>query len=153
MSDIHAFADDLGPDLSTEVEAILAAPGELTANQAEALFTVLAPRFQDDSAEYGAHFDMAAEVSAQIKAVRAMRRSVMTDAGTVQPGVAARELKEVVSASNTLLQTLLKTHERLLNFDRQRALEAATVTAVETLPEENQQTFFKALEAELEAIQ
>jgi len=152
MSGIHAFDEEIGPDLSSEVAAILMAPAELTDDQALALYTLLTPRFTENSVTYGADFDLVAEVEAQILAVRAMRDSVILPGGRVKNGVPARELKEVVTASNTLLQTLMKTHERVLNYDRQRALEAATVAAVEGLPEEAKQAFFSALEKELSAI-
>jgi len=151
-SGIHAFDEEMGPDLSSEVAAILMAPAELTEDQAIALYNLLAPRFTDNTVTYGADFDLAAEVEAQIVAVRAMRDSVILPGGRVKAGTPSRELKEVVTASNTLLQTLMKTHERVLNFDRQRALEAATVAAVEGLPEEARATFFDALEQELSAI-
>ena len=152
MSGIHAFEEESPPDLSAEVATILMAPAELTEDQAFALFNVLAPRFAGEGVDYGADFDLRDEVEAQIVAVRAMRGSVMLPGGKIKPGVAARELKEVVTASNTLLQTLMKTHEKVLNYDRQRALEAATVAAVENLPDENKKAFFAALETELENI-
>jgi hypothetical protein len=152
MSGIHAFDDELGPDLSAEVAAILMAPAELTEDQALALYNVLAPRFLDGAVNYDADFDLRGEVEAQIRAVRAMRDSVILPGGAIRPGVASRELKEVVTASNTLLQTLMKTHEKVLNYDRQRSLEAATVAAVQSLSPSQRETFFETREAELENI-
>lgn len=152
MSEIHAFDEQAGIDLSHHVEAILAAHAELTYEQAEALWIALSERFADETVEYGADFDLTQEVEAQIRAVRAMRESVITKEGKVKSGVGARDLKEVVTASNTLLQTLMKTHEKVLNYDRQRALEEATVAAVETLGDEEKTRFFTVLEARLESI-
>lgn len=152
MSGIHAFEEESPPDLSAEVATILMAPAELTEDQALALYAVLAPRFTDGDFEYGADFDLAGEVGAQIRAVRAMRRLVMTDDGVVVPGTPAREVKETVTASNTLLNTLLKTHEKVLNFNRLRAIETATSAALEDLDESAKTVFFQRLEKELEGI-
>jgi len=148
---LHEFMDEVGPELSEQVEIIASSPDSLTDEQVAVLWGAIQHRL-GDSVEYGADFDLAAEVESQIAMVRAMRRNVITDAGTVLPGVAARELKEVVSASTTLLSTLTKSHEKILSFDRMRSIETATVAAIKELPPERQALFFETLESRLSDI-
>ena len=145
--------DDGSVDFSVEVSFIASSPDSLTDEQVAILWTALQERVDGDDVEYGADFDLGQEVEAQIGLVRAMRRSVITESGQVLPGVASRELKEVVSASTTLLSTLSKSHEKIMSFDRMRAIEHAAADAVRTLPHEQQQLFFQTLEEKLEAIE
>lgn len=123
----------------------------ISEDQAHMLLDLATPLLPD-TVTYGADFDFTAEITAQIQAVRAMRRSVMSDSGHVLEQVSARELKEVVSASSTLLQTLLKTHEKVMNFSRLRAVEKAVTGLILTLEKDQQKVFFEALETELSLI-
>lgn len=148
---LDGFMDPGGVNLESEVDAVAANAESLTLDQVSLLFQALQPHM-DDSVVYGAEFDLSSEVQAQIKMVRAMRRSVITDAGIALPGISARELKEVVSASTTLLTTLTKSHDKIMGYERMRALEAATVAAVEGLSEASQRAFFTTLEEKLEGI-
>ena len=142
-----------GPDFSNEVEFIASCPEALTEEQAAILWNAIQSRLASIDIDYGANFDIVAEVEAQIALVRAMRRSVVTAGGQLMPGIATRELKEVVSASTTMLTTLSKSHEKIMSFDRIRAIETSTVDAVKTLPAEQQTIFFETLERKLSAIE
>ena len=86
-----------------------------------------------------------------------MPRSDVSSSASIRPRISAaafaREVKEVVTASNTLLQTLMKTHSKVLSYDRQRAIEEATVETMKALPDEERATFFSLLEANLAAIE
>ena len=105
-----------------------------------------------DDPGYGADFDLADEVNEQIKAVRALRQTIMDDSGTIREGVQARDVKEMVSSSNTLLGSLMRFHDKIINQDRMRLVEKATIEAVKTLPEEQQEIFFDTLQKGLDAI-
>lgn len=97
--------------------------------------------------EYGADFDMIEEVNEQIKAVRALRSSVLDPVtGQVRDDKSSRDVKEIVSTSATLLTSLMKFHEKIINQDRMRALEQATIEVVKDLSPEAQEKFFTALE-------
>lgn len=138
-------------DLQPVLETLALYHRALTEEQARALLD-LATAHLPDTLQYGANFDFTEEITAQIQAVRAMRRSVLSESGRMAEGVSARELKEVVSASSTLLQTLLKTHEKVMNFSRQHAIEKAVTSVVRTLDGPDQASFFMALETELALI-
>ena len=121
-------------------------------DQVTRLWGILSGRGGGDKVEYNASFDIKEEIQAQIVAVRALRNSVMPG-GVVRPGLPAREIKEAVSASSTLLSSLMKHHEKVLSMDRQRAIELAVTDAVRSLPDEQRETFFSLLEENLSAIE
>lgn len=159
MSEIHAFEQG-GPDLSTEVEMILNFANHLTPTQVRDLLAILKHHIREpDAVVYDADFDMTAEIGLQISAMRAMRSTVIDSNGEIvknadgKAAVSTRELKEVVTGCSTSIQMLMKYHERLVNFDRMRALERATIKTARTLPEDLQAQFFKTLENELTAVQ
>ena len=139
-----------GVDMEEHIAMIEALPDALTDDHVTRLWFVLQGRAQE-KVEYGPDFDMGEEVRMQIAAVRAMRESVMPN-GVVRAGVPTREMKEVVTASSTLLTTLLRTHEKVMSYDRQRAIEQATVAVVQELSEEYKKVFFERLEEALDAI-
>jgi hypothetical protein len=138
-------------DLDDHISTIEAMSEELSEEDIARLWAVLAGR-ADQLVEYGADFDLRKEVQMQILAVRAMRDAIMPG-GRMRQGVPAREMKEVVTASSTLLNTLLKTHKDVMSFDRQRAIEEAVITSVRTLSEDQQRAFFAAMEENLSAIE
>ena len=149
---LQNFIDDPDAvDLTDPVHSILETPEALTNEQVSALLRALVP-FSGTTIEYGADFDMKEIIQEQLQLVRAMRNSVLTEEGHRLPGVTARDLKEVVSASTTLTTTLMKSHEKIMNYDRQRAIEEATVAAIRKLPEEAQGAFFTVLEEKLGEI-
>ena len=145
---------DLGGDdiiLDGHIEVIEACSESLRDDQVAKLWGLLEGR-GENKVEYNASFNLQEEVQAQIMAVRALRNSVMPG-GKVRPGLPAREIKETITASSTLLNTLLKTHEKILSLDRARCIEEAVTTTIRTLPDEQQKIFFAQLEANLAAIE
>ena len=139
------------PNLDTEVEMILNSPGLLKDDQLADLHTILSHYLPEDNG-YGADFDFKQEISAQLNAIRAMRQKIMNVNGTIKDGTTIREVKECLAAANTLTTALMKNHEKIMNFDRQRALEQATIAAVDKLPEEAKAIFFEELNNRLEQL-
>jgi len=101
---------------------------------------------------YGANFDLAEEVNEQIKAVRALRDMIMDENGQIKDGHTPRDAKELISSSNTLLGSLMRFHDKIINQNRMRLVEQATVEAVKTLPEEQQEVFFETLQKGLDKV-
>lgn len=146
------FHEEVSVDLTGALELIHRHPDALTQEQAIDLFTILREHIPDVGEEYGANFDLKAEVAQQIRSVRAMRNQVMDSAGRVNEGMQPRDVKELVTASTTLLKMLVNVHEQVINFDRMKAVEDATVEAIKTLPQEAQNAFFEELDRRLEEI-
>lgn len=106
----------------------------------------------DRDVTYGAEYDMTSEVEGLIQSVRAMRGSVMTEDGRMRTDVTPREMKDVVTATSSLMNLLMKSHEKLMDFDRQRALEQATIEILREMGGEEIVTkFVENMEARLEA--
>jgi len=142
---------DSRPTLDDEVEALLNAPQLLTEEQLTNLACILSD-YLPRGVEYGADFDVLSEISDLLTTVKAMRRSVLTDGGVPKVGVSARDLKEVATASNTLLQTLLKVHGQVMSFDRMRAIENAVAKTMRDQPDAVKNEYFSSLAQELERI-
>lgn len=85
---------------------------------------------------YDANFSMADELQAQIRAVRAIRNKIMSDKGVLSDDISTREAKEVVSSGSTLLGTLMKYHEKVVNMERMRMLESSVIEALAEVDEE-----------------
>ncbi|RLA60687.1 MAG: hypothetical protein DRQ89_12445 [Epsilonproteobacteria bacterium] len=106
----------------------------------------------DRDVTYGAEYDMTSEVEGLIQSVRAMRNSVMTEDGRMRTDVTPREMKDVVTATSSLMNLLMKSHEKLMDFDRHRALEQATIDILRGMGGEEIVTkFVENMEARLEA--
>lgn len=99
--------------------------------------------------EYGAGFDLAGEVEAQIAAVRAVRATVIGSDGRILPGISSREAKEVISSGSTLLTTLMRFHEKVQNLDRLRKLESSVLDALREVDPDLQEEVIKRLEDKL----
>lgn len=140
------------PSLDNEVAMIVNSPSLLTDEQLSDLHTILSHYLPQDNG-YGANFDFKREISAQLSAVRAMRAKVMTSTGQIKENIPTREVKEALSAANTLTASLMKNHEKIMNFDRQRALEQATIAAIEAMSDEIKEIFFNDLNARLEKLE
>ena len=81
-----------------------------------------------------------------------MRRQIMIG-NNIREGLNPREVREAVAASSSLLSTLLKVHEKVMSFERQRAIENAVIETVRELPEPAKEAFFINLETRLAAIE
>jgi hypothetical protein len=136
------------PDLEEEVELILRFPQLLTDDQLINLQAILG-HYGVDAVPYGADFNFKVEIEAQLAAVKALRAKVMGPGGLLLDGVSTREAKEVIGASSTLITTLMRHHEKIMNFERLRALEEAVKAAVQTLPEGAREAFFAEMERRL----
>ena len=99
---------------------------------------------------YDASFDLGSEVSAQIKAVRAIRSYVFDAKGNIRDGITSREAKEVISSGSTMLASLMKYHKDVMNMDRLRMLEQAVVEALQEYDPELREQVLKTLEEKLE---
>lgn len=136
------------PSLDEEVELILRYPQLLTDEQLVNLQAILG-HYGVDAVPYGAEFNFKSEIESQLAAVKALRAKVMGPNGQLLEGVSTREAKEVIAASSTLITTLMRHHEKILNFERLRVLEEAVKAAVQTLPESAREAFFTEMEKRL----
>ena len=94
-------------------------------------------------------FDIGDEIRMLIKAVRGLRRNVMTDSGHMLGENDTRDVKEVISSSTHLFSLLLKAQEKIDHMSRMQSIEEAAVAAVRTLPDDAQDAFFEVLEKRL----
>ena len=150
---LRTFEEDAtgSVDLEEHVTMIEQSLESLTDGQVFRLWNLLRGA-SEEKVDYGPNFNLTLEVERQLQAVAAMRASVMTSTGTVRPGVASRDLKDTISASNTLLTTLLKVHKDVLSLDRQRSIELALTDTIQTLPDKKREEFLEKLEENLAAI-
>lgn len=172
MSNIRDFEDDQTNSLSKEIicsiDQVLEAANNLILSdqQLRLLSDTLTSTYptyfvaangasanlRAEDPEYGAAFSLADEVNAQIRMVRALRATILDEDGAIIQGSSARDAKEVISSSSTLLTSLMKFHEKIINQDRMRLIEQATIEAIKTLPDEQQEKFFSYLSEKLEMI-
>lgn len=92
-------------------------------------------------------FDLHGEVVAQLKAVKALRQSVISDAGVIVGG--ARDTKEALSSTTSLLTLLNKIQNDIYNQNRIRAVQKATIEILKELDPELQARFITLLEKRL----
>jgi hypothetical protein len=158
-AEIGGFWDESdAPTLDTEVAIILACPSMVTQEQWKQLREAAHRHLEgvDHAAApegYGANFDFTTEINYQLRAVSAMRRKIMDpDTGEILDGVPIREVKECLGAANTLTTALLKNHEKIINFERMRAIEQATIEAVQLLDPAVRKVFMAELNTRLERI-
>lgn len=149
LRDFDLGGEDI--ELDGYIEMIEAMSAHLRDDQVVKLGSIISERAEVGVVTYDANFDMMGEVESQIRAVHAMRNAIMPG-GVVRAGTPAREIKEVVTASSTLLTTLMKMHEKVMSFDRSRAIEEAVSDTVSTLDQEAQDRFFALLKENLSAI-
>lgn len=89
--------------------------------------------------------DLLLEIQEQMEMVRVLRRNILAKGETA----ATKDLKDLISTSTTLFSMLTKLNSDVLNQDRLRKIESATVRAIEKLPLEVQKEFFNDLEGNL----
>lgn len=156
MSEIHDFDNEQQTNPSTldsEVEMIVVNHHLLRKDQLDILGRCLDLYRAPEEVNYGADFDIREEINSQIGLVRMMRRNITTETGRLKTDTATRDIKEVIAAGTTLTTLLMKSHEQILNADRQRAIERAMNDAVKTLDKEAQDVFFNKLEELFELIE
>lgn len=106
----------------------------------------LLPQVATDEPDDDSAFDLITEVKEQMAVVRKMRQIITERGDEVNP----KDLKDLIGASTSLFAMLTKLHNDIINQDRLRKIEHATVTAIATLEPEAQELFFKHLSESLE---
>lgn len=87
-----------------------------------------------DEEAYDETFDMEREVAEVLRSVKILRKSILTPSGRgLRAGVTVAEAKDVISMSNSMINTLMKSHEKIVNMARYRAVEQATVDVLRDL--------------------
>lgn len=127
----------------------------LVPEQVEALTELLHENYPDiaSAAAYGPDFDLTSEVNTQLALVYAMRDQMINPTThRLNDGFTTREAKELITASNTLMTTLTRSHEKIINAERQRAIEEAVISYASSLEEEEKEKFLRGLEEELENL-
>lgn len=164
---VQAYQDnlqvhDLGVDISASIQFLLSHSGHVTFEQWEILKQigrqydgdeVVPPAVPFEAVVYDANFSMADELQAQIMAVRAIRDRIMTADGQLSSEISTREAKEVVSSGSTLLGSLMKFHEKVVNMERLRLLESSVVEVLGEQDEEIKDMVLHKLEEKLQNLE
>lgn len=89
---------------------------------------------EEGDVDYDEAFDLSKEIGEVLKSVRLLRKSILSPSGkSLRSGVTVGEAKDVISMSNSMINTLVKTHEKVVNMERYRAVEQATVDILREL--------------------
>jgi hypothetical protein len=159
LSQMDPFGVRLTPDdLESAVSGLLPYASFLSLAQRDRLVRALYPEGEipppldlpRSPNEYGADFDLADEVWQQILAVKAVREQVVED-GKIKDGFSARDAKDVVTAGNTLLTSLMRYHKEIVSMDRLRRLERSVIEVLEESSPEVRQQVMSRLEEKLSA--
>lgn len=142
--DLKRHIANYGITTSELVEELVIRSHQITAQDLKRLKNLL----PEDPAEkrkngLNADFNMLEEVRAQVELVQDMRESVYDKNGEITD---IKEAKDVATAATQLLTTLNKMMSDIINRDYLKRIADAIVEAVSSLPEENQEKFFKHLE-------
>lgn len=98
-----------------------------------------------------AEFDFLAEVQTQINAVQILRNRVI-DNDQLADGVSVRDAKEALSAATSLITTLNKVYQDIVNANRLRQVEMAVIDTVKKFPEVHKE-FLALLKSRLESVE
>lgn len=131
----------------------------LTREQAQRLFDAiphdLLTEEQIDGAgsgtDYGADFSLADEIGLQITAVKALRQSVFPG-GRLKSDASTRDAKEVLTTCNQMIKTLMDSHGKIMNMERFRAVESATLDVLADIDEALKERFLVQLESKLSEV-
>lgn len=139
--EVGVFIRDIIPKLTAEqcLQVLDALPRELT-------------QPKEDGPEYSADFSIAEEISLQLAAVQAMRSHIFPD-GRMRSDTNIREAKDVLTTCNQMIKTLMESHGRIMNMERMRAVESATVEVLIELGDDLKEKFLTLLAARLESVQ
>ena len=147
---------DLQADIGEAVSFLLQHAAFVTDAQWRGLSAVVGARFaaleerpSDTPFDYDASFSVADELEAQILAVRAVRQRIMAADGSINRDISTREAKEVISSGSTLLGTLMKYHEKVVNMERLRVLEQSVIEALEHVDMEVKDVVLATMEEKL----
>lgn len=129
--------------------------GRVPKKEAFALLRALAAfdhnsQMEEDDVDYDESFDLSKEISEVLRSVRLLRKSILSPSGkSLKSGVTVGEAKDVISMSNSMINTLVKTHEKVVNMERYRAVEQATVDILRELDSDRE--FMRELNEHIEA--
>ncbi len=155
MNDLTSFFDTGGADvteLDDAVALILNNATALTKDQISDLLTILREH-GTQQVTLDASFDIRQEIEQQIMLVRAMRQNVLTEGGRIKTDIPAREVKEVVSSSNTMIASLMKYMEQIVSMGRLMQVEKAVISTLEDIDPAIKEQFLKKLAENLEAVE
>jgi len=99
--------------------------------------------------EFDENFSIADELTSQIQAVQALRQHVFPG-GRFKSDGSVKEAKEVLTTCNQMVKTLVENHERVMNMERFRAVEGATLDVLADMSDELKNTFLTRLAQKLE---
>lgn len=146
---------DLEADLTGAVELLVQHANYVT-QELWSRLQGIGRQFNDGKVEvdtsYGADFSMANELAAQIRAVRAMRDRIMRIDGTLSADISTREAKEVVGSMTSMMNTLMKHHQKVVNMERLRMLESSVVEVLGEVDEEVKEMVLVKMEEKLANI-
>jgi hypothetical protein len=112
-------------------------PADSTNQPSPALLLLRRAVLPDDlphqSMVYDEKFKLSDEVSSLVNMVRAIRNRAFPDGTHLDPDLSISEAKDVLSMTNTTIATLMKSHEKLVNMERFRAMEVATIDTLNAL--------------------
>ena len=104
-----------------------------------------------NTSDYGADFSLADEIGLQITAVKALRQSVFPG-GRLKTDATTRDAKEVLTTCNQMIKTLMDSHGKIMNMERFRAVESATLDVLADLEPELKERFLVQLESKLAEV-
>lgn len=109
----------------------------------------LTPEEEKEGAGYSAQFDLAREITSQLQICKALKSEVFHVNGSLRSGYELKDAKYVLSTVDRMIGTLMRQHEKLVNFARVQKIEQAVTDAISELPDEAKETFIRLLEEKL----
>lgn len=102
-------------------------------------------------------FNLEEEIQSQIAMLKRMRKKLTLEDGGLSSSVSYKEIKEVVSSCSSVMGTLMKYHKDAKTIQRNRAVEQATIHAIESMAERYgdktvAQEFLEKLKEQLEQL-
>lgn len=97
-----------------------------------------------DQSLYGFSFSMQAEIDRQLSVITTMRRLLQTSG----ENSSSRDMKELISASSTLINMIMKHQEQVRTYERQMKVERSIGEALKKFPE-IREAYLKELELRL----
>lgn len=92
-------------------------------------------------------FSIAGEIAETVKILRSLRASMFCPVtGKLLEGKDVGEARDLLTTSNSLISTMLKTQEKVINMERFQAVEDSTIETLKTI-QEDYLTFAAAMEA------
>jgi len=107
---------------------------------------------QESTQEFDAEFDLAEEISGQLRTLKTIKNSIFSTDGRIKEGSSVKEAKDFMASSSQLLQMLQKAKAELINIDRMQAIEEATIETLRDLDENIIEEFGRILKEKLDRI-